>query len=87
MQISNDGMASLTAFQRLSCLTLEGCIGVSDAGIAHIVTLQHLTDLDFGAGDDITDSVRLACWSAICPRHMCAVPNPAAWDNRSCCCV
>jgi hypothetical protein len=58
LQISNDGMAALTAFQRLSCLTLEGCIGVSDAGIAHIVTLQHLTDLDFGACDDITDSVR-----------------------------
>jgi hypothetical protein len=61
LQISNDGMAALTAFQRLSCLTLEGCIGVSDAGIAHIVTLQHLADLDFGACDDITDSVRLPC--------------------------
>ena len=58
-------MAALTAFQRLSCLTLEGCIGVSDAGIAHLVTLQHLTDLDFGACDDITDSVRMI------PRLIC----------------
>ena len=66
LQISNDGVLALSSFQQLACLTLEGCIGVGDAGVSAIAALQHLTDLDFGACDEITDSVRICQgWDAV----------------------
>jgi hypothetical protein len=60
LQISNDSVSALSSFQCLSCLTLEGCMGVGDAGIVHIAALQHPADLDLGACDtEITDSLRV----------------------------